>query len=140
MAISIFPVGLTAAPVANTLSALVVINERLCNSYCVDSTLQPQVAVTYTQGTARLVGTTLFVPITAVVTVVTQGNRCEANTRLFTERFVVAFQDVTALPTAITIDNLGRDLQPSNVNCGRARGITINDSLRFTITPAVAGA
>lgn len=140
MAITISPAGLTAAPAANTLSVLAVINERLCKSYCVDSTLQPQVAVTYTQGTARIVGTTLFVPLTAVVTVVTQGNCCEANTRLYTERFVVAFQDVTALPTAITIDNLGRDVQPSNVSCGRARGIEINDSLRITITPAAAAA
>lgn len=140
MAITISPVGLTAAPVANTLSVLAVINEHLCDSYCVDSTLQPQVTVAYTQGQARLVDTTLFIPITAVITVVTQGNCCKANTRLFTERFVAAFQDVTALPTAITVDNLGRDLQPANVDCGRAKGIVINDSLRITITPAAAAA
>lgn len=140
MAITLQPVGFTAAPVANTVSFLATITERLCNAYCVDSTLQPQVTVNYTLGTARLVETTLFIPVTAVITVVTQRNCCQANTRLFTERFVAAIQDVTALPTAVAIDNLGRDTQPSNVNCGVARGITINDSIRITITPAAAAA
>lgn len=138
MAITLQPVGLTAAPVANTVSFLATITEHMCNAYCVDSTLQPQVTVNYTLGTARLVDTTLFVPVTAVISVITQNNCCQAHTRLFTERFVTAIQDVTALPTAITIDEFGRDIQPFNVNCGIAHGITVNDSLRITITPAAA--
>lgn len=140
MSVYISPVGLAAAPVANQLALLATYKERLCRSYCVDSSLQPQVSVVYSHGTPRFVGETVFIPIKAVITVVTQSGCCNANTHLFTENYVVAFRGQTGLPTAVTIGAPDRDVQPSCVQCGRANGITINDSFTITITPAAAPA
>lgn len=140
MAVTIAPVGLAAAPVANTAAFLATYKEKLCRPYCVDSTIQPQVSVVYTTGTPRLNGTTVYVPVTATITIVTQTNRCgcNAHTQLFTENFVVAFQGQTGLPTAVTLTNEGRDAFGSCVNCGLAYTYTINDSLTLAITPAAA--
>ena len=71
MAVTISPVGLAAAPVANELSFMATYNEKLCRPFCVDSTIQPQVSVVYTTGTPRLVDTTVFIPVKAVIPVVT---------------------------------------------------------------------
>lgn len=141
MSVTISPVGLSAAPTANTLAILATFREKLCRAYCVDSTLQPQVTVTYKTGTARLSGTTVFVPITAIISIVTQSNRCGcmAHTQLFTESFEVAFQGRTTIPTSVIINNLGRDTRPSNVNCGCAHGITINDSLTVVVSAGATG-
>ena len=140
MAVTISPVGLAAAPVANELAFMATYKEKLCRPFCVDSTIQPQVSVVYTTGTPRLVETTVFVPVKAVITVVTQNSQCgcNAHTQLFTENFVVAFQGQTTLPTAVTLTNVGRDQFGSNINCGCAFAYTINDSLTLAITPPAA--
>lgn len=140
MAVTISPVGLAAAPVANTLAFMATYKEKLCRPFCVDSTVQPQVSVVYTTGTPRLADTTVFVPVRATITVVTQTNRCgcNAHTQLFTEDFVAAFQGQTALPTAVTLTNVGRDMFGSNINCGCAHTYTINDSITLAITPPAA--
>lgn len=140
MAVTISPVGLAAAPVANELAFMATYKEKLCRPFCIDSTIQPQVSVVYTTGTPRLVDTTVFVPVKTVITVVTQYSPCgcSAHTQLFTENFVVAVQGQTALPTAVTLTNVGRDAFGSNVNCGCAHTYTINDSLTLAITPPAA--
>lgn len=140
MSVYISPAGLAAAPVANQLAILATYKERLCRSYCIDSSLQPQVSATYTNGTPRFIGETVFIPIRVVLTVVTQQGCRGANTNLYTENYVVAFRGQTGLPTAVTISTPDRDVQPSCVQCGRANGITVNDSLLITITPAAAAA
>lgn len=140
MSVYISPVGLAAAPTANQLAILATYKERLCRSYCIDSSLQPQVSATYTAGTPRFVGETVFVPIRVVITVVTPHGCCQATTHYFTENYVVAFRGQTGLPTAVEISTPDRDVQPSCVQCGRANGITVNDSLTITITPAAAPA
>ena len=111
MAVIVSPVGLAAAPVANVANIMATYKEKLCRPYCIDSTIQPQVSVVYTTGTPRLNGTTVFVPVRATITIVTQMNKCgcNAHTQLFTEDFVVAFQGRTALPTSVTLANVGRD-------------------------------
>lgn len=131
--VTLSPVGLAAAPVANQVSFLATFRERLCRAFCITSSVQPQVSVSYTTGQARLNGTTVFIPITAVVTVVTPGCGCEAKTQLFTENFVVAFQGQTALPTTVTVSSVGRIQGGSCVKCGKAFAYTINDSLVVTI-------
>lgn len=135
MAVIISPVGLAAAPVNNVAAIMATYKEKLCKSYCIDSTIQPQVSVVYTTGTARLNESTVFIPIRATITIVTQDNRCgcNAHTQLFTENFIVAFQGQTALPTSVTLANVGRDAFGSNVNCGRAYTYTINDSITVTL-------
>lgn len=139
MAVYLSPVGASVAPVANQLRVLAVFKEKLCRAYCVDSTVQPQTTLVYKVGTTRLVGTTIFVPITAAITVVTPGGCCNANTQIFTETFVLAFQGYSGLPTVgPTITSLGRDVQPSCVKCGCAHGVTVNDSLLITLTAPAA--
>lgn len=140
MAVTISPVGLAAAPVANELSFMATYDRKLCHPFCVDSTIQPQVSVVYTTGTPRLVDTTVFVPVKAVITVVTQNSRCgcNAHTQLFTESFVIAFQGQTAVPTTVTLTNEGRNQYGSDVKCGCAHSYTINDSLRLSIAAAPA--
>lgn len=131
--IYVSPVGLAAAAVANQLPILVNYKEKLCRAICVNSTAQPQVTIVYTHETPTLNGTTVFVPITAVITVVTTGIGCRATTQLFTEKFVAAFQGQTAVPTTITIATVGRIQKLSNLNCGRAHSVAIDDSVTVTI-------
>lgn len=138
MAVYLSPVGANVAPVANQLRLLAVFKEKLCRAYCVDSTVQTQTTLTYKNGTARLVGTTIYIPITATISVVVPTGCCNASTQIFTETFVVAFQGYSELPTSVTVNNLGRDIQPSCVRCGCAHGITVNDSLLITITAPAA--
>lgn len=136
--VTISPVGLSAAQVVGRLSILATYKEKLCRAICTDSTLQPQVSIVYTSGTPRLNGTTIFVPITATITIVTPGCGCKATTQLFTEKFVAAFQGYTTLPTAVTINQLGRLQELSCINCGKAHSVTLYDSLNVIITGATA--
>ena len=129
------PVGLATAPVANQLSLLITYREKLCHSFCIDSSTQPLATLQYTTGTPVLNGTTVFVPVTARITVVTGGG-CKAKTQLFTEQFYVAFQGQTALPTSVTITSVGRVQGGACVTCGRAQAYSINDSVTITIVPA----
>ena len=131
--IYVSPVGLAAAAVANQLPLLVNYKEKLCRAICVNSTAQPQVTIVYTHGTPTLNGSTVFVPMTAVITVVTPGVCCKATTQFFTEKFVAAFQGQTAVPTTITVATVGRKQELSNLTCGRAHSVTIDDSITVTI-------
>lgn len=131
------PVGLAAAPVANQLSVLVTYREKLCQPFCIDSSIQPLATLQYTTGTPVLDGTTVFVPVTARITVVT-GSGCKAKTQLFTEQFYVAFQGQTALPTSVTITSAGRVQGGACVTCGCAHAYSINDSVTITIVPPAA--
>lgn len=134
MAVSISPVGLaTTALVADQVSLLASYTEKLCNAICVNSSIQPQYTVTYTSGTPRLENGTTFVPITAVITIVTPGCCNCGHTRIYTERFTAAFQGQTVLPASVTITSVGRDAQASSVKCCMARSYTINDSLTISI-------
>lgn len=127
------PVGLAAAPVANQVSLLATFREKLCRPFCIDSSLQPTATVAYTSGTPILKGTTVFVPVTATLTVVTPGCGGNAKTQIFTEQFYAAFQGRTALPTSVTIASVGRVQGGSCVKCGHAYAYSVNDSLTVTI-------
>lgn len=130
--IRLSPVGLAAAPVANQLSILATYKEKLCHPFCITSSVQPLATLEYTTGTPSLNGTTVFVPVTARLTIVT-GSGCNAKTQLFTEQFYVAFQGQTALPTSVTVTSVGRLQGGSCVRCGCAYSYSINDSLTITI-------
>lgn len=136
--IRLSPTGLAAAPVANQLSLLATFKEKLCQPFCIDSSVQPFATLEYVTGTPVLNGTTVFVPVTARLTVVTPGCGCNAKTQLFTEQFYVAFQGQTAVPTAVTVTSVGRIQGGSLVKCGRAFAYSVNDSLTITITPPAA--
>lgn len=143
MAVYLSPVGLAAAPVANQLSVLATFKERLCWKYSVNATTQPSATVTYTTGTPKFNGTTVFVPITAQISITTPSSSCGCNphVQVFTENFEVAFQGQTALPTSVALAVVGTDRFGSCVNaCGIASTYTINESLTVTITPPAAAA
>lgn len=128
------PVGLAAAPVANQLSVLATFREKLCRPFCIDSSVQPLATLEYSTGTPALNGTTVFVPVTARLSVIT-GSGCNAKTQLFTEQFYVAFQGQTAVPTSVVITSVGRIQGGACVKCGCAYAYAVNDSLTITITP-----
>lgn len=138
MAVELSPVGLSAAPVANRLSLLATYREKLCRCICVNSGTQPQGFVSYTYESPTLQGTTIFIPIVARVTIVSPGCGCEAIPQVYTERFMVAFQDYTALPTAVTITSEGTMQGLTNVRCGKSNCYAIYDSIAITITPGTA--
>ena len=141
MAVYLSPVGLAAAPAANTLNVLATYKERLCWKYSVNTSTQPSVTVTYTTGTPKLVDTTVFVPVTAQITITTQSNNCvcDPHIQTYTENFEAAFQGQTAVPTAVNVTVVGRDQFGYCVNsCGIASAYAINDSLTITITPPAA--
>ena len=134
----VFPVGLAAAPVANQLAIHVNLRKKLCKPYCIDSSNQPFASVEYTAGQAILNGTTVFVPVTARMTVTVPGCGCYAKPQLLTEQFYVAFQGQTALPTSVDIVSVGRAQNGADVRCGCAYSYSANDSLTITITPPAA--
>ena len=119
------------APVANQLSVLATFREKLCHPFCIDSSVQPLATLVYSTGAPVLNGTTVFVPVTARIAIVT-GSGCDAKTQLFTEQFYVAFQGQTAVPTSVTITSVGRVQGGANVQRGRAYAYSINDSLTVT--------
>lgn len=128
------PVGLAVAPVANQVSLLATFKEKLCKPFCVDSTVQPQATITYSTGTPRLVQSTVFVPVTAVISIVMQPGCCNAKTQLYTETFYVAFQGQTAVPASVTLTSVGRLVGPACIRCGKANQFKIDDSLVVTIS------
>lgn len=139
----ISPVGLsTTALVANQVSVLATYSEKLCRPYCVNSSVQPQVTVTYSYETPYLNGTTVFVPIVATVSIITpttgcrNGNVMRAQPLIYSERWVAAFQGQTALPTSVTITSVGRLQKANDVVCGKARVLDIYDSLTVALTTA----
>ena len=132
--VNIGPVGLdTTAIVSNQVSLLATYTEKLCNAICVNNKIEPQYSITYITGTPVLRDTTVFVPISAVITIVTPGECCAAKTQLFTEEFSIAFQGQTAVPASVTVASVGKISNYSNISCCKARGYTIQDSLTVTI-------
>lgn len=107
--VTLSPVGLAAAPVANQVSFLATFKEKLCRCVCVTSTNQSFATVTYRNETPVLNGTTVIVPIVATITITTPNAcKCQAETQVINERFVVAFQGRTTLPTSVTIEANGK--------------------------------
>lgn len=137
MSFSISPVGLSGAPVANQLSVLLSFREKLCKPVCVANNTQPDATVKYEVGTPTLEGTTVFVPITASIQIVSPSGCCQAITQVCTERFTVAFQGNTTLPTTTpVITSVGTSQGISCVSNGVARCYTINDSVTISIGAA----
>lgn len=140
MAVYLSPVGLSAAQVPNRVSLLAIYKERLCRRVCENSTNQPEAFVTYQHGSPVLNGTTVFVPITATVTIVTPGCGCAATTQVITERFMADFQEQSTLPTSIVIATEGQTNELANVSCGSSNCLAVYSSLTVTITPGTTPA
>lgn len=134
MAVYQNPVGLAAAPVNNQLSEMVTFKERLCTPICAVNSNQPIGTVSYTAGQSVLNGTTVFVPIEAQIQLTVPTGCCKAEQQLITERFTVAFQGRTTLPTSEpVITSVGTSQGLSCVRNGKAYGYVINDSITVSI-------
>ena len=59
--------------------------------------------------------------------------KCQAETQVINERFVVAFQGRTALPTSVTINQLGMTQGLIKIVCGKSNCYAINSSLSVSI-------
>lgn len=140
MAVYLSPVGLSAAQEPNRVSLLAIYKERLCRRICANSTNQPEAFVSYQHGSPILNGTTIFVPITATVTIVTPDCGCTATTQVITEKFEVAFQEQSTLPTSIVIATEGQIQELANVSCGSSNCLAVYSSLTVTITPGTTPA
>lgn len=140
MSVHLSPVGLSAAQVPNRVSLLAIYKERLCRRVCENSTNQPEAFVTYQHGSPVLNGTTVFVPITTTVTIVTPGCGCAATTQVITEQFEATFQEQSTLPTSIVIATEGQVNKLANVQCGSSNCLAIYSSLTVTITPGATPA
>jgi hypothetical protein len=94
-----------------------------------------------TQGieTPVLNGTTVFVPIVATITIVTPNAcKCQAETQVINERFVVAFQGVTTLPASVVITQVGMTQGLIKIVCGKSNCYAINSSLTVSIAAPAA--
>lgn len=131
--VTLSPVGLAAAPVANQVSLLATFKEKLCQCVCSTSTNQPFATVSYRNETPMLNGTTVFVPVVATITIVTPGCGCNATTQVINERFMVAFQGRTALPASVTINQVGMTQGLIKIVCGKSNCYAINSSITVTI-------
>lgn len=131
--VTLSPVGLAAAPVVNQAALLATFKEKLCRCVCATSSNQPQATVSYSNETPVLNGTTVFVPIVATITIVTPGCGCSATTQVIKERFMVAFQGRTAVPTSVTVAQLGTTQGLTKIVCGKSNCYVVNDSLTVTI-------
>lgn len=131
--VTLSPVGLAAAPVANQAALLATFKEKLCRCVCAASSNQPQAVVSYSNETPVLNGTTVFVPIVATITIVTPGCGCSATTQVIKERFMVAFQGRTTVPTSVTVAQLGTTQGLTKIVCGKSNCYVVNDSLTVTI-------
>lgn len=134
------PVGLAAAPVANQVSFLAIFKEKLCRCVCATSTNQPFATVTYRNETPVLNGTTVIVIVATIGTNTTPNAcKCQAETQVINERFMVAFQGITTFPTSVTINQLGMTQGLIKIVCGKSNCYAINSSLSVSIPaePAV---
>lgn len=134
------PVGLAAAPVANQVSLLATFKKKLCRCVCATSTNQPYATVTFRNETPVINGTTVFVPVVATITINTPNAcKCQSETQVVNERFVVAFQGRTTVPASVTITSVGQTQGLIKIVCGKSNWYAINSSITVTI-PAEAGA
>ena len=110
--ITINPVGLSSTLAASgekitsdKLRIEVELTEKFCGTGR-GSSISPQTALFYTPGTPTIVGSTLFIPITATMTIITPRNN-RAITQVFSEEFTVAFQNRDTVPGKVIIESEG---------------------------------
>lgn len=133
---------LSATAAANTQQQLVQLVEQLCKPYNSSSTIQPVSSVTFTVGAVTVEPVTsgetttysAIVPInvTGYITYTPYG-KCNSITKLFAEKFTVAFTGLTANPTTFTITTGMQTKGSANVKrCNKAYAYNINTAVTIT--------
>ena len=130
--ISVIPQSISATSQVLTVD----LTERLCDPYCVLSSIQPSVNVVYSIDDTNLVGTTLYVTVKAQGTatyVPKNGNSCCPKTKVFTEYFTTSFTGATSATTT-TITQSSGTIVPAYVNCCNvACGVSCMNVVTVTI-------
>lgn len=127
MSVLVSPAGLaTTALTANQLSITASFREKLNKNICICSGSNIPVTVSYTYGQPSLVGSTVFVPVTATIVF---PNNCK-NVQRFIENFDVSFQGQTALPASVNINSVGRIVHAAG------KCLLINDSITIALVAA----
>lgn len=130
--ITVIPQSITATSQVLTVD----LTERLCDPYCVLSSIQPSVNVTYTIDDTNLVGTTIYVTVKAQGTatyVPKNGSACCPKTKVFTEYFTTSFIGATSA-TTVTIAQSSGNVSPAYINCCNvAMGISALNVVTVTI-------
>lgn len=89
-------------------------------------------SVIYSYSTPVLSTSTVFVPIIATVNISVPGYGNSIRPLVFTERFNVAFQGQSAVPTSVTIASVGTSQGVSSLSRHGA-AYSIDDSITITI-------
>ena len=113
------------------------VTERLCQPFCVLSSIQPTVDVTYTIDATNLVGTQLYVTVKAqgsVLYVPKNGNTCCPKSKVFTEYFTTSFAGASGGSTVTVAQDAGF-VKAAYVNCCNvACGISAANVVTLTFT------
>lgn len=113
------------------------ITTKLCTPYCVLSSIQPTVDVTYTIDDTNLVGTQLYVTVKAqgsVLYVPKNGNTCCPKSKVFTEYFTTSFAGASGGSTVTVAQDAGF-VKAAYVNCFNvACGISAANVVTLTFT------
>lgn len=111
------------------------VTQRLCQPYCVNSSIQPIVDVDYTVDSTNLMGTVLYATIKAqgVITYVPKcGSACCPKSKIFTEYFTTSFAGANS-ESAITVTQSAGLVKPAYVNCNNvACGISASNVVTLT--------
>ena len=132
----------SATAAAGTQQQLVQLVEPLCKPFNDSSTIQPISSVTFTVGAVQVEPVTsgstttysAIVPInvTGYITYRPYG-KCGTVTKLFAEKFTVAFTGLTASPTTFTITTGMQTKGSANVkSCNKAYAYNINTAVTIT--------
>ena len=111
------------------------IAETLCQSICLNDSIQPQYDVTFSVGNINVNNGTAFVTINAVGSILyVPKGCCNCNSRrdMFSESFEVAFVGTGTPTIALTTD--GQVGNPTNVECCKANKYAISTNLTITAT------
>lgn len=128
----ISPVGLPAAQAANTLTELLTFKEKLCGVRL--NGVVPEVTISYSYESPTLNNDTIFIPIVATIALGNVSCGCNSTMKVYKERFVVAFQGYTQLPSSVTLTKGG---VLTSFNCKQNLAI-INNTLTVVITVPAA--
>lgn len=131
--INVTPQSITATSQVYTAE----LTEKLCKPYCVQSSIQPTVDVTYSIEDTNLVGTVLYATVKAqgLVTYVSKcGNSCCPSQKVFTEYFTVSFAGATGA-SSVALAQANGIVRPAYVNCCNvACGISALNVVTLTFT------
>ena len=119
---------------ALTQTLLVEFTEQFCKKYCLNSELQPTAEVEFTASPVTVVDTLAVTTITAklIATIPARSNCGPAFTKLFVEKFDVAFEATTT--NNITMVDGDPVVVPAYRGCCYAKGIKVSVPLTVNIS------